>query len=106
MKKYKYSYKKHDFNILKNGQGDLMLLLRSFEGDIENPKLNYDGKLTATLHYCPNNLVTLFLDGVPLSICQDLMQSKKILIYETNKDKITRKYWATVNGMTIPITHS
>ncbi len=73
-----------------------MLLLRSFEGDIEKPQLNYDGKLTATLYRCPNNLVTLSLDGAPLSMCQDLMQRKKILVCETNKDKITLTYWATV----------
>ena len=83
-----------NFNILKNGEGNLMLLVHARMGGVENSKVLYDGGQTALLHRTENDVVAL--DFIHPAIRADLKKKKEVLIVEVDGSAIVREYMAAV----------
>ena len=91
-----------NFNILKNGEGNLMLLVHARMGGVENSKVVYDGGQTALLHRTDKEIVAL--DFIHPAVRSDLKKKKEVLIVEVNAGAVVREYIAPVFVVkTLPI---
>ena len=86
-----------NFNILKNGEGNLMLLVHARMGGVENSKVLYDGGQTALLHRTEKDIVAL--DFIHPAIRADLKKKKEVLIVEVDGGAIVREYMAPVQAV-------
>jgi len=86
-----------NFNILKNGEGNLMLLVHARMGGVENSKVVYDGGQTALLHRTEKDIVAL--DFIHPAIRADLKKKKEVLIVEVDGGAIVREYMAPVQAV-------
>ena len=86
-----------NFNILKNGEGNLMLLVHARMGGVENSKVVYDGGQTALLYRTEKDVVSL--DFIHPAIRPDLKKKKEVLIVEVNGGSVVREYMATVQAV-------
>lgn len=86
-----------NFNILKNGEGNLMLLVHARTGGVANSKVVYDGGQTALLHRTDKDIVAL--DFIHPAVRADLKKKKEVLIVEVNEGTIIREYMATVQAV-------
>lgn len=86
-----------NFNILKNGEGNLMLLVHARMGGVENSKVVYDGGQTALLHRTDKDIVAL--DFIHPAIRADLKKKKEVLIVEVDGSAIVREYMAAVQAV-------
>ena len=83
-----------NFNILKNGEGNLMLLVHARVGSVSNSKVVYDGGQTALLHRTDTDVVAL--DFIHPAVRSDLKKKKEVLIVEVDGGAIIREYMAPV----------
>ena len=86
-----------NFNILKNGEGNLMLLVHARVGGVENSKVVYDGGQTALLHRTEKDIVAL--DFIHPAVRADLKKKKEVLIVEVDGGAIVREYMAAVQAV-------
>ena len=86
-----------NFNILKNGEGNLMLLIHARMGGVENCKVVYDGGQTALLYRTEKDI--LALDFIHPAIRADLKKKKEVLVVEVNAGTIVREYTAVVQSV-------
>ena len=82
--------KENNFNILKNGAGHLMILIRARMSGIDAPHIVYDGGQAALLYRDENNPV--LLNYIHPAIRSDLKKQKGVLVVETNDGAIVREY--------------
>jgi hypothetical protein len=78
------------FNILKNGGGHLMFLIRARMGGVRTPYIVYDGGENAVLYRDKKNPV--LLNYIHPAIRSDLKEQKGVLVVETNDGAIIREY--------------
>ena len=91
-----------NFNILKNSEGNLMLLIHARMGGVADSKVVYDGGQTALLHRTEKDIVAL--DFIHPAVRADLKKKKEVLIVEVNGGAIIREYMATVQAVkTLPV---
>jgi len=83
-----------NFNILKNGMGNLMILIRARLGGVKAPMLVYDGGQTALLYRTEKTPV--ILDYIHPAIRADLRAKKDVLVVETNEGAVVREYVSNV----------
>ena len=86
-----------NFNILKNGEGNLMLLVHARAGGVADSKVVYDGGPTALLHRTDKDIVAL--DFIHPAVRADLKKKKEVLIVEVNDGTIIREYMAAVKAV-------
>ncbi len=86
-----------NFNILKNGEGNLMLLVHARMGGVENSQVVYDGGQTALLHRSEKDIVAL--DFIHPAIRADLKKKKQVLVVEVNGSAVIREYMAAVKAV-------
>ena len=86
-----------NFNILKNGEGNLMLLVHARIGGVSGSKLIYDGGQTAMLHRNAKDVVAL--DFIHPAVRSDLKKKKEVLIVEVDGGAIVREYMAAVQAV-------
>ena len=86
-----------NFNILKNGEGNLMLLVHARMGGVENSKVVYDGGQTALLHRTEKDVVAL--DFIHPAIRADLKKKKEVLVVEVDGSAIVREYMAAIQAV-------
>ena len=86
-----------NFNILKNGEGNLMLLVHARMGGVENSKVVSDGGSTALLHRTDKDVIAL--DFIHPAVRADLKKKKEVLIVEVNGGAIVREYMAAVQAV-------
>ena len=84
-----------NFNILKNRQDDVMILIQSEESSEDNPILYYNGDKDALL--CKNNNVHIHMDYIHPEARKFLFSAKNVLIVEVNNGSIIREYNVPVN---------
>ena len=91
-----------NFNILKNGEGNLMLLVHARMGGVSDSKVVYDGGQTALLYRTKEDVVAL--DFIHPAVRSDLKKKKDVLIVEVNGGAIVREYMASVQAVkTLPL---
>ena len=91
-----------NFNILKNGEGNLMLLVHARSGGVSESKVVYDGGQTALLYRTDKDIVAL--DFIHPAIRTDLKKKKEVLIVEVDGGAIVREYMANVQAVkTLPV---
>ena len=78
------------FNILKNGSGRLMFLIRARIGGVSSPYMVYDGGENAVLYRDEKNPV--MLNYIHPAIRSDLKGQTGVLVVETNDGAIIREY--------------
>ena len=86
-----------NFNILKNGEGNLMLLVHARMGGVSDSKVVYDGGQTALLYRTDKDVVAL--DFIHPAIRPDLKKKKEVLIVEVEGSAIVREYMASVKAV-------
>ena len=86
-----------NFNILKNAEGNLMLLVHARVGGVADSKVVYDGGQTALLHRNDKDVVAL--DFIHPAVRTDLKKKKEVLIVEVNGGAIVREYMAAVQAV-------
>lgn len=86
-----------NFNILKNGEGNLMLLVHARMGGVSGSKVVYDGGQTALLHRTEKDVVAL--DFIHPAVRADLKKKKEVLIVEVNSGAVVREYMAAVQAV-------
>ncbi len=86
-----------NFNILKNGEGNLMLLVHARKGGVADSKVVYDGGQTALLHRTDKDIVAL--DFIHPAIRTDLKKKKEVLVVEVDGGTIIREYMAAVQAV-------
>jgi len=86
-----------NFNILKNGEGNLMLLVHARMGGVQDSKVVYDGGQTALLHRTEKDVVAL--DFIHPAVRADLKKKKEVLIVEVNGGAVIREYMAAVKAV-------
>ena len=84
----------NNFNILKNGAGHLMILIRARMSGIDAPYVVYDGGQAALLYRDGKNPV--LLNYIHTAIRSDLKKQKGVLIVETSDGAIVREYRSPV----------
>ena len=91
-----------NFNILKNGEGNLMFLVHARMGGVSDSKVVYDGGQSALLHRTDKDVI--ILDFIHPAIRADLKKKKEVLIVEVNGGAVVREYMAAVQAVkTLPI---
>lgn len=83
-----------NFNILKNGVGNLMILIKARLGGVKAPCLVYDGGQAALLYRTEKTPV--ILDYIHPAIRSDLKAKKDVLVVETNDGAVVREYMSAV----------
>ena len=86
-----------NFNILKNGEGNLMLLVHARIGGVSDSKVVYDGGQTALLHRTAKDVVAL--DFIHPAVRADLKKKKEVLVVEVNAGAVVREYMAAVQAV-------
>ena len=86
-----------NFNILKNGEGNLMLLVHARLGGVNSSKVVYDGGTTALLHRTEKDIIAL--DFIHPAVRADLKKKKEVLIVEVDGGAIVREYMAAVQSV-------
>ena len=86
-----------NFNILKNGEGNLMLLIHARMGGVNDSKIVYDGGQTALLYRTPKE--TVALDFIHPAVRTDLKKKKEVLIVEVNEGAVVREYMTKVEAV-------
>ena len=80
----------NNFNILKNGAGQLMVLIRARMGGVNQPRIVYDGGQVALLYRDKENPV--LLNYIHPAVRSDLKKQNGVLIVETSDGAIIREY--------------
>ncbi len=83
-----------NFNILKNGVGNLMILIRARLGGVKSPYIVYDGGQEALLYRTENK--PIILDYIHPAIREDLKKKKDVLVVETNEGAVIREYISSI----------
>ena len=83
-----------NFNILKNGVGNLMILIRARMGGVKSPSIIYDGGQSALLYRTEKT--PLILDYIHPAIREDLKNKKDVLVVETNEGSVVREYISNI----------
>lgn len=90
------------FNILKNGMGQLMILIHAHMGGVRTPKIVYDGGQAALLYR--TNSAPVLLDFIHPAIRRDLRGQNEVLVVETDNGAIIREYTTMVQVVpTLPL---
>ena len=84
----------NNFNILKNGAGHLMILIRARMTGVDGPYMVYDGGQSALLYRGKKEPV--LLDYIHPAIRADLKKQKGVLIVEANDGAVVREYRSPV----------
>ena len=83
-----------NFNILKNGEGNLMFLVHARVGGVSSSKIVYDGGQMALLYRTKEDIVAL--DFIHPAIRADLKKKKEVLVVEVDGGAVVREYMASV----------
>lgn len=86
-----------NFYILRNAGGDFMILIRARMNDADQPRVVYNGGEHAVLYRNVDSVVVL--DFIHPSVREDLSQSEKLLVVETNDGSIIREYESRVTNL-------
>ena len=84
----------NNFNILKNGAGHLMILIRARVGGVDAPHIVYDGGQSALLYR--DEETPVLLNYIHPAIRADLKKQKGVLVVEANDGAIVREYRSPV----------
>ena len=78
------------YDILQNEEGEIVILLGSYEGRPENPRFVYDGGETALFYRSRKN--SIILTDIAKDARKPLMSVDEVIIAEADGDDITREY--------------
>ena len=77
------------YDILQNGAGEILIIIKYREGGPENPRLVYDGGAQALLYRSRESAV--LLDAINMAARQPL-KSDEVLMVEIEDDDVAREY--------------
>ena len=78
------------YEILQNGAGEILIIIKYRNGGPENPRLVYDGGDVALLYRSRES--ALFLDAVNEMARAPLKSVDEVLIAEIDDDEVAREY--------------
>ncbi|MBE6443825.1 MAG: hypothetical protein E7020_04060 [Alphaproteobacteria bacterium] len=78
------------YEILQNGAGEILLIIKQRRGGPENPRFVYDGGETALLYRSRESSV--FLGGINENARQPLKAVDEVLVAEIDGDEVAREY--------------
>lgn len=84
------------YDILLNGVGEILIVLKYRAGGPENPRFIYDGGDKAMLYRSRESAI--FLDNIHVDARQSLKSVDEIFIVEIEGDEVAREY-------TVPMRH-
>ncbi len=78
------------YDILQNGAGEILIIIKYREGGPENPRLVYDGGAQALLYRSRESAV--LLDSINMAARQPLKSVDEVLMVEIEDDDVAREY--------------
>lgn len=81
-----------EFNVLKNGKNDLMIIIPDDKVSCKEAKFIYDGGVAGVLVKNENDII--LLNEIHKDVRKDFFKVKKILIVEINDGLVIREYFA------------
>ncbi len=78
------------YDILQNGAGEILIIIKYRNGGPENPRLVYDGGDVALLYRSRES--ALFLDAINEKARAPLKSVDEVLIAEIDGDEVAREY--------------
>ena len=78
------------YEILQNGAGEILIIIKQRRGGPENPRFVYDGGETALLYRSRESSV--FLGGINENARQPLKAVDEVLVAEIDGDEVAREY--------------
>lgn len=78
------------YDILQNGAGELLIIIKYREGGPENPRLVYDGGAHALLYRSRESAV--LLDSINTAARQPLKSADEVTMVEIEDDEVAREY--------------
>ena len=78
------------YDILQNGAGEILIIIKYREGGPENPRLVYDGGAQALLYRSRESAV--LLDAINMAARQPLKSVDEVLMVEIEDDDVAREY--------------
>ena len=78
------------YDILQNGAGELLIIIRYREGGPENPRLVYDGGAHALLYRSRESAV--MLDNINEEARMPLKSVSEVLMVELENEDVAREY--------------
>ncbi len=78
------------YEILQNGAGEILIIIKQRRGGPENPRFVYDGGETALLYRSRESSV--FLGGINENARQPLKAVDEIIVAEIDGDEVAREY--------------
>ena len=90
------SFNEYDkkYEILKNGAGEILIIIGNRQDEPENPRIIYDGGDSVLLYR--NRESSIFLTNVAEDARQPIQYVNKITIAEIQGDEVIREYIAPV----------
>lgn len=82
------------YDILQNNEGEILILLGSYEGAPENPRFVYDGGDKALFYRNKEN--SIILNDIAKDARKPLKSVDKVIIAEADGDDIKHEYSAPV----------
>lgn len=84
---------KNTYNILQNAKGEILIMIDSYVGGPENPRIVYDGGDTILLYRSRESV--LFLRGIDADARKPIKDVDEILVVEFDEeDDVAREYKA------------
>lgn len=78
------------YEIMQNGAGEILIIIKQRRGGPENPRFVYDGGDTALLYRSRESSV--FLGGINQEARQPLKSVDEILVAEIDGEEVAREY--------------
>ena len=90
------SFNEYDgkYEILQNGNGEILIIIAYRSGEIVEPKVIYDGGSEILLYR--NNESSLFLTNISSDARQPIQYVNKVNVAEIKNDEVLREYTAPV----------
>lgn len=82
------------YEILQNGAGEILIMIKQRRGGPENPRFVYDGGDTALLYRSRESSV--FLGGINPEARQPIKAVDEVLVAEIDGDEVAREYMVPV----------
>jgi hypothetical protein len=82
------------YEILQNGEGDILIIIAHCNGEPVTPKIIYDGGSTVLLYR--NKESSFFLTDIAENARHPIQYANKITIAEVNNNNVLREYVAQV----------
>lgn len=78
------------YDILENGAGEILIIIKYREGGPENPRLVYDGGAVALLYRSRESAI--LLDAIHENARNSLKSVSEVLMVEIDDDEVAREY--------------